>query len=76
MISPIIQEISIQILIFLLLLIKRYNIFHSLPKLCKITPNFNPILSSEITVSANHKLFTLAPSGLKAIAVIQGNCAR
>ena len=37
-------------------------------KLGKITPNFYLISSNEVTVGANHKFFTLALNGLKAIA--------
>ena len=40
---------------FLLFTNKKCNIFHSLSKLCKINPNFNLILSNEITIGANHK---------------------
>ena len=48
------------------------NILHLLPKLCKITSNFNLILSDEITAGALHKFFTLTLYGLKVIAAIQG----
>ena len=68
----IIQERSIQILFFSFLLMKKWNILHLLPKLCKITSNFNLILSDEITAGALHKFFTLTLYGLKVIAAIQG----
>ena len=55
------------------LLIKRFNILHLLPKLCKISTNFNPILNNEITFAANCIFFTLATNCLKAIAENQGN---
>ena len=38
-----------------------------------MTPKFNPILSKEITVGANHKFFTLTLNGLKAIPANEGN---
>ena len=53
------------------LLIKNVIFFHLLPKLCKINPNFNHILSNEITVGANRNFFTLTRNGLKAIAASQ-----
>ena len=52
---------------------RKCNILHLLPKLCKMISNFNLILSNEITVGANHKFFTLTLNGLKAIAANQGN---
>ena len=52
---------------------RKCNILHLLPKLCKITPNFNLILSNEITAGANQKFLTLTLNGLKAIAAIQEN---
>ena len=48
-------------------------IFHFLPKLCKINPNFNLVLSIEINVGANRKFFTLTRNGLKAINANQRN---
>ena len=74
-IFSIIQERSIQILFFALFTDKKFNIFHQLPKLCKINPNFNLILSNEITAGANRKLFTLTQNGLKVIAANQDNHA-
>ena len=53
---------------FPFLLIKNVIFFHLLPKLCKINPNFNLILSNEITVGANRKFFTLTQNSFKAIA--------
>ena len=67
-IFSIIQEWSIQILFHSILRVKICNIFHLLSKSCKINPNFNLILSNEITVGANRKFFTLTRNGLKAIA--------
>ena len=52
---------------------RKCNILHLLSKLCKITPNFNLILSNEIAAGANRKFFILTLNGLKAIAAIQGN---
>ena len=52
---------------------RKCNILHSLPKLCKITCNFNHILSNEITAGAHHKFFTLTLNGLKAISANQEN---
>ena len=72
-IFSIIQERFIQILFFHFLLIKEYIIFHVLPKICKITANFNLILSNVVTFGANHKFFALTLNGLKAIAPNQGN---
>ena len=40
--------------IFDVFLDKKCNIPHSLPKLCKISPNFKLFLSIEITVGADH----------------------
>ena len=42
-------------------------------KIMHITPNFNLILSNEVTVGANRKFFTLSLNGLKAIAANQSN---
>ena len=36
--------------------------------MCKRNPNFDLILSNEITVGTNCKFFTLALNGLRAIA--------
>ena len=58
---------------FSFLSIKKFNILHLLPKLCKISNNFNPILRNESTFAANHKFFTLASISLKAIVENQGN---
>ena len=52
---------------------KKYVNLHLLPKLCKIIPNFDLILSNEVTVGANHKFSTLTLNGLKVIAPNQGN---
>ena len=52
---------------------KKCNNIHLLPKLCKITPNFNLTLSNEIIVGANHKFSTLTLNGLKAITASQGS---
>ena len=52
---------------------KKNIIFHVLPEICKITTNFNLILSNVVTFGANHKFFTLTLNGLKAIAANQGN---
>jgi len=52
---------------------KKCDIFHLLPKLCKRNQNFNLILSNKLTVGANHKFFTLTQNGLKAIAANQRN---
>ena len=54
-------------------MMKKYNFLHLLPKFCQITLNFNLILVNEVTVGANHKLFTLTLNGLNAIAANQGN---
>ena len=45
----------------------------SLPKLCKMTTNFNLSLSDIVIFGANHKFFTLTLNSLKAIAPNQGN---
>ena len=51
---------------------RKYNILHLLPKLCKIISNSNPILSNEITAGTHRKFFTLTLNGLKVIAANQG----
>ena len=52
---------------------RKCNILHLLSKLCKITPNFNLVLSNEIAAGANRKFFTLSLNGFKAIAANQSN---
>ena len=70
---PLFKRDSSKLYVFAFLLIKKCKIYHLLPKLCKINPNFNHFLSNEIDVGANRKFFTLTPNGLKAIAANQGN---
>ena len=43
-----------------------------MPKLCKISSNFNLILRKDVTVGANHKFFTFTWNFMKAIAANQG----
>ena len=70
---PLFKRDSSKLYVFAFSLIKKCKIYHFLPKLCKINPNFNHFLSNEIDVGANRKFFTLKPNGLKAVTANQGN---
>ena len=58
-----------------ILLIGKFKILHSFPKSFIIYPNFNLILSNEITVGVNRKFFALALNSPKEIAANQDNHA-
>ena len=70
---PLFKRDSSKLYVFAFSLIKKCKIYHLLPKLCKINPNFKLISSNEITVGSNHKFPTLTQNGLKAIAANQRN---